>query len=253
MNQIATQSEQALSKVILEGDLSKLSPADKVMYYKQVCESVGLNPLTQPLAFIRFQGKEVLYAGKNCTEQLRDINGISLKIISREQIGDVYIVTAEAINRHGRCDSSTGVVNIKGLQGDALANAFMKAETKAKRRVTLSVSGLGYLDESETDSVPKATKLDFDIETGEVIENTNNKPKLELLPKPELKPLSEDDKFWLDAINMQFSENDKLNAFESWEGLNKEGKEVLWPHMTIEIKKWIQEIVKSMKNKDGAP
>jgi hypothetical protein len=165
-----TNKEQALAKVILEGDLSKLKPEEKVLYYKQVCNSVGLNPLTQPLAFIKFQGKEVLYAGKNCTEQLRDINGISLKITSRDKIDDLYIVTAEATNKHGRHDSSTGAVNLKGLSGADMANAVMKAETKAKRRVTLSISGLGFLDESETDSIPGAQKLNVDMETGEILD-----------------------------------------------------------------------------------
>jgi hypothetical protein len=40
------------------------------------------------------------------------------------------------------------------LKGDALANALMKAETKAKRRVTLSLAGLGWLDETEIASIP---------------------------------------------------------------------------------------------------
>ena len=178
-NELAvTSKEQALAKVILEGDLSKLKPDEKVMYYKQVCDSVGLNPLTQPLAFIRFQGKEVLYAGKNCTEQLRDLHGISLKIVDKQKIDDLYIVTAEATNRHGRSDSATGAVNLKGLSGDNLANAVMKAETKAKRRVTLSISGLGFLDESETDSIQGAVKLNVDMETGEILETPQSNLKI---------------------------------------------------------------------------
>ena len=42
------------------------------------------------------------------------------------------------------------------LKGDALANALMKAETKAKRRVTLSIAGLGWLDETELDTIAQA-------------------------------------------------------------------------------------------------
>lgn len=183
-NELSVASkEQALAKVILEGDLSKLKPEEKVMYYKQVCNSVGLNPLTQPLAFIRFQGKEVLYAGKNCTEQLRDLHGISLKIVDKQKIDDLYIVTAEATNKHGRSDSATGAVNLKGLSGDNLANAVMKAETKAKRRVTLSISGLGFLDESETDSIQGAVKLNVDMETGEILESKQSVAAIEYSPK----------------------------------------------------------------------
>ena len=40
-----------------------------------------------------------------------------------------------------------------------LANAFLKSETKAKRRVTLSICGLGLLDESEVDSIPAEAKV----------------------------------------------------------------------------------------------
>jgi hypothetical protein len=55
-----------------------------------------------------------------------------------------------------RQDESTGVVALAGLRGEALANARMKAETKAKRRVTLSLCGLGWLDETEVEDVPGA-------------------------------------------------------------------------------------------------
>jgi len=40
------------------------------------------------------------------------------------------------------------------LKGDALANTLMKCETKAKRRVTLSLAGLGWLDETELAIIP---------------------------------------------------------------------------------------------------
>ena len=32
----------------------------------------------------------------------------------------------------------------------------MKAETKAKRRVTLSISGMGWMDETEVENIPGA-------------------------------------------------------------------------------------------------
>jgi len=40
------------------------------------------------------------------------------------------------------------------LKGDALANVPMKAETRAKRRATLSLAGLRWLDETELATVP---------------------------------------------------------------------------------------------------
>jgi hypothetical protein len=61
-----------------------------------------------------------------------------------------------AKDRHGREDESTGAVALGSLKGDALANALMECETKAKRRVTLSLAGLGWLDETELATIPGA-------------------------------------------------------------------------------------------------
>ena len=48
---------------------------------------------------------------------------------------------------------------------------MMKAETKGKRRVTLSICGLGMLDETEVGSIPDAQPAKIDYETGEVLES----------------------------------------------------------------------------------
>jgi hypothetical protein len=97
-----------------------------------------------------------LYALRDCADQLRRLHGISIYITNRERIGDIYVVTARARDRAGREDESTGAVALGNLKGDALANALMKAETKAKRRVTLSIAGLGWLDETELATIPGA-------------------------------------------------------------------------------------------------
>ena len=154
----ATQnvSAEIVARVILNGDLAGLTADQKVDYYTGVCTTVGLNPSTKPFDYIRLNGKEVLYANKGCAEQLRNIHHVSIKIVAREKIEDVYIVTAEATDKAGRTDSATGCVPVAGLKGDFLANAFMKAETKAKRRVTLSICGLNMLDEVEVETIPAA-------------------------------------------------------------------------------------------------
>lgn len=161
MNNLTTTHENqldpvALQKVLLQGNIAGLNAQQKNAYYLQVCQMVGLNPLTKPFDYIAFQGKEVLYANKGAAEQLRMVHKIGLKIVAREKIEDVYVVTAEAVNSDGRTDSSTGAVSITNLRGEALANAMMKAETKAKRRVTLSICGLNMLDETEVETIQGA-------------------------------------------------------------------------------------------------
>lgn len=156
--QLAPLSELSaqLEQVLVGGDLSKLSPADRVHYYKAVCQSVGLNPLTKPFEYINLSGKLTLYARKDCTDQLRTLHGVSVTLPHRELIDGIYVVTARATNNQGRTDESTGAVPLDGLKGEARANAMMKAESKSKRRVTLSICGLGLLDETEIESIPDA-------------------------------------------------------------------------------------------------
>lgn len=154
-----TDNLQFLESVLIQGDLSQLSQSDRVGYYERLCESLGLNPLTVPFAYIRLNGKLKLYALREATEQLRKIHNVSVRITSRELIADsIYLVTAQASLPDGRCDESIGAVSIANLQGEALANAVMKAETKSKRRVTLSICGLAFLDETEVDSIPHAQR-----------------------------------------------------------------------------------------------
>jgi hypothetical protein len=143
-----------VERVLLHGDLQKLAPAQKVNYYKAVCDSVGLNPLTQPFAYIVLNGKEVLYARREATEQLRKIHKVSIEIRNRELVDGIYVVTARATLPDGRTDENIGAVPLPEQRGEVRANSMMKAETKAKRRVTLSICGLGMLDETEVESLP---------------------------------------------------------------------------------------------------
>jgi hypothetical protein len=147
-----------IAQVILHGDLSKLTPAQKVSYFKAVCDSTGLNPLTKPFAYLTLSGRETLYATRDATDQLRKLHIVSVQITAREVVEDCYVVTARATLGE-RTDESIGAVPMAGLKGEARANAMMKAETKAKRRVTLAICGLGMLDETEVQSLEVESEL----------------------------------------------------------------------------------------------
>ena len=143
-----------VERVLLEGDLGKLTANQRVAYYGKVCEALGLNPLTRPFEYLVLNNRLVLYARRECTEQLRKVYKVSLSIVARELTEELYAVTAKAQLPDGRTDESIGVKSLAGLKGDARANAMMTAETKSKRRVTLSICGLGMLDETEVESLP---------------------------------------------------------------------------------------------------
>src|SRR5258708_14107506 len=98
--------------------------------------------MTKPFEYVQRNGKLQLYALKACTDQLRSIHGVSVVQLTEAERDGVHIVTAILCDRHGRTDIGKGAVSIANLKGDALANALMKAETKAKRRASTSLCGL---------------------------------------------------------------------------------------------------------------
>jgi len=175
-NQLVTvMDDSAIEQVLIGGDLSKLTPAQRVQYYKRTCESLGLNPLTRPFDYITLNNKLTLYAKKDATDQLRSIKDVSIDDIDLQDIGDTFIVKVKGHDRTGRTDVEIGVVRKSDMQGN-LANAQMKAVTKAKRRLTLSLCGLGWLDETEIETIPDAQAVNVS-EVGEIIKDDDKENK----------------------------------------------------------------------------
>ena len=210
---------EQVENVLLRGNLISLSPEQLTLYHKSVCESVGLNPITRPFEYIEFNDdgkpKLELYARKNCTDQLRKLYDVSIKIVARERVGDIYVVTARAQLPNGRVDEDEGALPLKvrrrnkktgeyfyvTLEGDQLANAMMKACTKAKRRVTLSICGLSFLDESEIESVPGARALSTDA--SEAPREAKTLPEKKELPRFD----SEEFVAFMDGLNLVYDES----------------------------------------------
>lgn len=138
-----------ISTLFIHGDISRLSPVQKVDYYRQVCDKLGLDPLSQPFRILRLHGREIMYCDRGGAQQLNKLHRVSHEIRSRETVNGCYVVTAQASTPDGRKTESLGAVPIINLKGETLCNAMMKAETKAKRRATLDLLGLGILDETE--------------------------------------------------------------------------------------------------------
>lgn len=178
----------AIESVIAKGDLAKLTPQERINYYRSVCTSLGLNPLTQPFGYINLSGRLTLYAKRDAADQLRKLHGITFPDKPEMTLADdIVTVLSHARDRDGRDDYDIGAVPIGGLKGADRANAVMKAITKSKRRVTLSLVGLGWLDETEMDTVADARPIDV-AETGEIVESINSKPQPPKMFKPAQSP-----------------------------------------------------------------
>lgn len=153
----ATRAAALVAQVLTRGDVSGLNPDELTHYYKNRCDAMGLDARAQPFDIVTFQGKKVLYPNKSCAEQLRRLHGVTTRIVSQETTPEgLRVVTVEATDRHGRQDVDVAALVIKGLQGEALANAYMKVITKAKRRVTFSLCGLGGIPDIDEEEERKA-------------------------------------------------------------------------------------------------
>lgn len=168
-----------MESVLADGDLSRLTSEQRVRYYLLTCQSVGLNPYTRPFDYIRLNGKLVLYAKRDCTDQLRKINCINITIIDKKVEDELYVVTVRASTAQHREDEDVGAVTITGLKGEARANAMLKAVTKAKRRVTLSICGMGMAEESEVEAMHGAV-----VESVSLPPQAPEIPTLDEPPKP---------------------------------------------------------------------
>ena len=203
-----------MEQVLIGGDLSKLTANQRLNYYNAVCNVLGLNPLTGPFTYIKFQGKLVLYPNKDAAEQLRINRGVSITDMQQQTIGDVLLVTVSGQDATGRRDVATGAVGLvypslitewandqkvtkkhpmagERIGPDEMAHAIMKAETKAKRRLTFSLCGFsdkvrrafdGAVDIDEDEAARVAVSIN--MQTGEIeapgqpaaIEATQAKP-----------------------------------------------------------------------------
>ena len=166
MNQ---QNLDLLEQVVVNGDLARLSAPQRLDYYRQVCQSMGLNPLSKPFDYINLKGKLTLYAKKDATDQLRKIHGVSIDDVDIQETSNGFRVKVKGHDRDGRSDVEIGCV-AKNDMGGNIQNAEMKAVTKAKRRLTLSLCGLGWLDETEVETIPDARPVIVDSATGEILE-----------------------------------------------------------------------------------
>lgn len=152
----ASISAATMEAVVVGGDLAKLTPPQRLEWYRNRCEAAGLDPRTQPFQYITLQGKLTLYATKAATDQLIASRSLSVQIVNRGMVGDLYEVVVRVTFPDGHHVEDMAALPISGLRGDALANATMKCVTKAKRRTVLSACGLGMMDESEAETIPGA-------------------------------------------------------------------------------------------------
>jgi hypothetical protein len=180
-----------VSSLVLNGDMGRFTPAQKVDYYNYRCQQAGLDPAAKPFDLLKLNGKEILYANAGATQQLTNNRKLSHQITDRELVDGIYCVFCRVTGKDGRSTENMGAVPVESLKGEAKANAMLKATTKAIRRSVLAHCGLGLMDETEVETIPGAVKLDLPYIEGKVVVPTeptvgaNPDDKLRPEPKPD--------------------------------------------------------------------
>lgn len=175
MSEAIEKANNGLSKVdaeealrLMQMDINGLSVQDRAKYLFYMAKTRGLDPSTKPFDLIPGRNnKLIIYANASCADQLREIHGISIEtlyagplMIGGTTRDDVFLVRQRAtlVREDGKIQSyeDCGAASILNLSGEDLSNAIMKAYTKASRRVTLGIKGLGMPDVSEISDIVDA-------------------------------------------------------------------------------------------------
>ena len=143
---------EAKNKIVIR-DLGSLTPEQQEQWALEVCQKYAMDIALCPISFIKLNGKVTPYLNRTGSEQLIFAHKLSVKITDPIIIGGICTVRATASLPNGTSNDNIGCVSVEGLTGDALCNAVMKAVTKAKRRAVIGAVGLGFLDETEVDSI----------------------------------------------------------------------------------------------------
>lgn len=147
------QEMLAVEAAIMTNNFQGLSVSQRIAIVVKRCEKLGVDPTQGPFVWGKGDGgRLMLVATKNLSQQLRANKDLRCEIVedwSQAATMGILIVRCTVSIPNGRSDQDIGVVSLKNKQGEGLANIIMAAYTKAKNRATLSLCGVGGLDESE--------------------------------------------------------------------------------------------------------
>lgn len=172
------QAAGALAHVLGTGDLFRLTNEQRVAHYLNLCESLGVNALSLPFQWIEFKENEnaapvlQLYFKPSGAAQLLRNHHVSVHYPRKEIVGELFVVEAVGRAPDGRTGSASKYVPLTGkygrLTGRNLANAFMKAETGALRRLAVAMFGIAAGPDADEAAAWRAVTVDG---AGRVLEN----------------------------------------------------------------------------------
>lgn len=149
----------AVREYFRSGNVAQLRDSEKDFVLQKLCDRYGLDPILRPFDLISFQGGQKFYMTASATNQLANIKSLSREVgeISIDEAKMLAKCTVSVLDPQGRKENSTGYVSVARflaptkdnpvpkrvmMEGEDLANALLKLETKTKRRATMSFFGV---------------------------------------------------------------------------------------------------------------
>ena len=78
----ASPDSEVLEKLVIDGDLSKLTSAQRLAWYQVRCDAAGLDRRSQPFQYLVLHDKLQLYATKAATDQLIANRKLTVAIVA---------------------------------------------------------------------------------------------------------------------------------------------------------------------------
>lgn len=180
------------------GNVAQLTQEEKDFVLSKLCERYGLDPILRPFDLISFQGSAKFYMTASATNQLANLKGLTREIIdlSIDEAKLLAKCTVVVRDPQGRSETANAFIAVSKflpptkdnpqmrkvmLEGEDLANALMKLETKAKRKATLSF--FGVMDAgADYEDRPTATQIQPDVSRPQVMADVAEAQKVVASP-----------------------------------------------------------------------
>ena len=141
------------------GDVTGFSDDQISILIKKICDWFGLNQDFNPIQVITtsidgHNSKTILYANKNCTDQLSLIYQIDITSthVRFDEITKCYVASCKGFSKKlNKWNVAIGA--LKEVEGMDRGYQIMWASTRAKRRCILGLVGLSLLGEEEVTEI----------------------------------------------------------------------------------------------------
>lgn len=144
-------------RALMRGDLRGLDKDQIASVVATMTERMGVSPALAPIDIIPTrEGKLVLYINARGAAELRKRHGISIDSLEPIKTDpDVVVLRCVVSDPDGKRDSAIGACEYDPARPGTIARAWMVAETRAKRRATMSAVGIFLEAESDEVEAPE--------------------------------------------------------------------------------------------------